>query len=201
MVPYTDQFPGCVVIVRSSGLARYVSFEMSLEGLNVPLQTHIARAITSNLAGSINSIIKDTTQKFIWFIDDDHQFDNMMLLRLMSHDKPVVNGLTCMNKPPFHCVIYQGEAERGEERWAPDFRDRAAQFLRDISLDEEPLDGSMTRLLDLIRESGYRRKNRQYITYSWKMIDDKMGLFPIYACGLAGMLVKREVFDALSEPW
>src|SRR2546430_15095642 len=125
MVPYTDQFPGCTVIVRSSGLARYISFEMSLEGLNVPIGSHIARAITANLAGSLNDCIKNSSSPYFWFIDDDHQFENMMLVRLMAHDKPVVNGLTCMNKPPFHTVVYQGEIERGDEQWSPDFRKHA----------------------------------------------------------------------------
>ncbi len=202
MITYTDQFPGVTVIVRSAGLARYVSFEMSLEALNVPIGTHVARAITSNLAGSLNDCIRSGKSPFYWIIDDDHVCDNFMLLRLLAHNKPVVNAVTCMNKPPFHCVIYRSEIEAGEERWAKDFDERASETLKLIIAGSGgALDVALNQLRDLIRASGYQRKRKKYRTWTWKELDDKSGLFPVYACGVSGMLVKREVFDTLDDPW
>lgn len=197
MLPYTDQFQPVTVVVRSAALARYVSFEMSLESLNVPLNTHVARSITANLAGSLNDIIRNLTTPFVWFIDDDHQFDSFILLRLMEHDKPVVNGLTPMARPPFHCVIYRGEVESNDEKWAASFDEDAVALMKafehgGIGIDE---------LRDFVRSAGYRRKSKKYRTWTWKDIDSRTGLFPVYSCGMAGMLIKKEVFDKIPEPW
>lgn len=199
MLPYTDQFKPCTVVVRSAALARYVSFEMSLEGLNVPLNTHVARALTSNLAGSLNDIAKNLTTEFMWVIDDDHQFDPFMLLRLMAHDKPVVGALTTMARPPFHCVIYRSEITQKDsvEKWAPDFASRVDQLLKKIeahAADDEDFRA-------LVRAAEYKRPNKQFMTWTWKDIDDKMGLFPVFASGVSGMLIKKEVFEALPYPW
>src|SRR5262245_43189726 len=200
MLPYTDQFKPVTVVVRSAALARYVSFEMSLEGLNVPLNTHVARSLTSNLAGSLNDIARKLTTPFMWIIDDDHQFDPFMLLRLMAHDKPVVGALTTMARPPFHCVIYRREVtqEGSAEKWAPDFETQAEDMIRHIKLNGA---NALDSVRELVRRAGYKRPNKQFLTWSWKDIDDKMGLFPVFASGVAGMLIKQDVFAELPSPW
>ena len=44
--------------------------------------------------------------------------------------------------------------------------------------------------------------NTQYMPFSLGDIDGKSGLYgPIWACGRAGMLIKREVFEAIPPPW
>jgi hypothetical protein len=202
MIPYTDQFQPVTVVVRSAALARYVSFEMSLESLNVPLNTHVARSITANLAGSLNDIVRNLSTPFVWFIDDDHQFDAFIMLRLMGHDKPVVNGLTNMARPPFHCVIYRGEVESDDEKWSSTFDADAEALLasaRDIRASTPEID--VEALRNFVRTAGFRRKSKKFRTWAWKDIDDKTGLFPVYACGMAGMLIKKEVFDAIPGPW
>lgn len=199
MLPYTDQFQPVTVIVRTAGLARYVSFEMSLESLNVPLNTHVARSLTANLAGSLNDILKNLVTPYVWVIDDDHQFDNFILLRLMAHDKPVVNGLTLMARPPFHCVAYRKEVmTEGTERWSPTFELHAEDLMARLK------DGDGVSIDDfktLVREAGFKRNSKKFLTWTWKDFDDQTGLFPVFACGLAGMLIKREVFDELQPPW
>jgi hypothetical protein len=168
---------------------------MSLESLNVPLNTHVARSLTSNLAGSLNDCVLNLATPFMWIIDDDHQFENFMLLRLMAHNKPVVTGLTTMARPPFHCVIYRKEIELGDEHWSPEFEKLAHAFLTS----QEP--GSLDDLRTLVRAAKYRRRNKQYLTWTWKDIDDKTGLFPVFAAGTAGMLIKKEVFESMPRPW
>lgn len=208
MIPYTDQMPAVCVIVRTAGLPRFVGFEMSLEGVYVPVGSFASRAISANLAGTLNEIIDKTAAsvRYFWVMDDDHQFDAMLLLRLLAHDRPVVNGLTCMNKPPYHTVIYKGEVTSTPPCYAPEFERRARETLRALDdmrqvglSDTEP--SAIEALRALARDAGYYRGNRKYVTYGWRELDSLSGLLPVYACGLAGMLIRRDVFEQIPPPW
>ncbi len=159
MIPYTEEFPAVTVIVPCSGLARYTTFEMSMEALHVPSGTTIVRAISANLALNVNEGIRLHRTPYYWFIDDDHQFEPWILLRLLAHQVPIVVPLTCLSKPPFSPVLFQGE-----------------------KLDEK---------------TGYK----MFRPYTWQDLDGEVGLKAVHACGRAGMLVAREVFETLKEPW
>lgn len=110
MIPYTDQFPAIVIVVPSSTLARFIVFELSIEGLLVPSGSHLSRAMSANIALNCNEAVRLYPEAWgYWFIDDDHQFDQHTLLRLMAHDQPVVVPVTCLKDPPFHPVLYKSE--------------------------------------------------------------------------------------------
>src|SRR5882762_9605862 len=172
MIPVTDQFPGVTVIVRSAALARYCGFEMALEALHVPLKTHVARAISANLAGTPNQIIKESDAPFIWFMDDDHSFDYYHLLRLMAHDLPIVQAMTCMNKPPFHPVIYSGEVEWGAEVF-PDL-DKALEDINaalDGRTHTESVEAQKEVLRSLFRRREFVPLKRKFLSIPWAALD------------------------------
>jgi hypothetical protein len=109
VIPYTDQFPAVTVVTPSSSLARFTTFEMSMEALLVPSGSHLSRTLSANIALNCNEPVRLNKTPYYWFIDDDHQFEPFTLLRLMAHDVPVVVPVTCLKDPPFHPVLYKGE--------------------------------------------------------------------------------------------
>lgn len=110
MIAYTDQFPAVVIVVPSSTLARFIAFELSVEALLVPSGSHLSRAMSANIALNCNEAVRLYPEAWgYWFIDDDHQFDQHTLLRLMAHDQPVVVPVTCLKDPSFLPVLYKGE--------------------------------------------------------------------------------------------
>jgi hypothetical protein len=110
VIAYTDQFPPVIIVVPSSTLARFVVFELSIEALLVPSGSHLSRGMSANIALNCNEAVRLYPQgRFYWFIDDDHQFDQYTLLRLMAHDLPVVVPVTCLKDPPFYPVLFKEE--------------------------------------------------------------------------------------------
>lgn len=201
MIAATDQFPGVHVVIRTAGLARFVPFEMSLAALQVPVQTTMSRLITSNLAGSVNEVIRATSMPFMWVIDDDHEFDPQLLLRLLACDRPVVNGITCMNKPPYHTVIYKGEIEVGEEKFPEGHQERVDEIIAKLTGVLPTADYDIRASIEHMIRLGMRHKNKKFLTYAWKELDDKEGVIDVFGCGLSGMLIRTDVFKQLDDPW
>ncbi len=160
MIPAAESgVPGIAVIVPSAALPRYISFELSLEGLWLPDKSSLGRIHGPALAKNLNQGIKnaDADAKFFWFIDDDHKFDPQIAIRLATHNVPIVVALTCMARPPFTPTLYKSAVQK------------------DGHIYHQP--------------------------YTWPELDGKGGLFPVFACGRAGIMVRRDVLDALGEPW
>lgn len=199
MIPYTDQLPPVTVIARSAGLARYIGFEMSLTSLFTPVGSSLSRVISANLAGGPNDVIRTTSTPYYWIIDDDQQFDSFTLLRLMAHDKPVIVPTICQNKPPFHAVMYQSEEVGRDWEYPPSLELTVSEIVKVVQDggDERDVTGRVRELL----QSGARRPRKKFLTYPWGMLDTESGIKQVYACGLSGMLVKREVFEQLIDPW
>lgn len=106
--------PVTAVITPSAGpVGRYLSFEMSLDELIAPKGSFVARVMGSNaLAFGVNQTVQkllgdaNPPEKF-WFIDDDHEFDDMTLMQLLSHkEAKVVQAITLRKQPPFHLLPF-----------------------------------------------------------------------------------------------
>jgi len=202
MIPYTDQFPSVVVVVPSSTLARFLAFELSLEGLLVSSGTHLSRAISANIALNCNEPVRLYPEAAaFWFIDDDHQFDQYTLLRLMAHEKPVVVPITCLKDPPFWPCIYEADVPDGEFVHHEDLSEELRKLR---AFGDETVDGleeAMARLRRLIERGPLVKQRRKVLPYSWAKLDKVTGLLPVQSCGRSGMLVRREVFQRIPGPW
>jgi hypothetical protein len=112
VIPVSEREDAVVaVVVPSQVLARYVMFEMSLEGLWLPKDSNLMRTTTGNAARGRNQAIReaDPATTHFFFLDDDHQFDPDILIRLLNDRQPIVCALNNWKIPPFTPIVFYGE--------------------------------------------------------------------------------------------
>ncbi len=112
MIPVTERDDAAVVVVTPSGaLARYVLFEMSMEGLFVPKASDRYRTMSGSPAKGKNQAVReggpDVTHFF--FLDDDHVFQADALIALLNRRVPIVCALNNWKTPPFLPLVFYGE--------------------------------------------------------------------------------------------
>jgi hypothetical protein len=111
----------CVaVIVPSGALTRFVTFELSVEGVFVPTKSTYARNSSSSPAWNRNEGIRRAGPEIthFFFIDDDHTFDQELIMHLLNHKLELVCCLTWLASPPFHPVLFKDEIiEHGKTKW------------------------------------------------------------------------------------
>ncbi len=84
--------PG-VVCVPSAMLGRYREFDVCMSKLITPLGTEVQWRLGLNIVSAINNSIRSMFEHdlhWLWIADDDSLFDPNTLMRLLSHDVPVV---------------------------------------------------------------------------------------------------------------
>jgi hypothetical protein len=114
------QKPVKVLIVITTSVPRYLMFEISLEALLAPRGSGIIRIGGANLVQNLNLTLeqaKTVPWERVWYIDDDHQFDNDVLLRLLQHDVDIVASTTLIKHPPFMPVFYKAKRQNSKGRW------------------------------------------------------------------------------------
>lgn len=107
-MPRLDLTPGTVVILASE-TARYTSFwnaAMSLTGGGMPPGSSIQLMVGSDISESRNQALlsfqrNEAGGDWIWFIDDDHQFEPGTLLQLISRGVDIVTPLCLRRSQPF----------------------------------------------------------------------------------------------------
>jgi len=109
-----------VLIVITSSVPRYLMFEISIEALMAPRGSGIARIGGANLVQNLNLTLEQASNypwERVWYIDDDHQFDNDTLLRLLQHDVDVVTSTTLIKHPPFLPVFMKTKRKNAKGQW------------------------------------------------------------------------------------
>lgn len=202
MIPVPEHFPPVTIIIPSGGLARYTSFEMAIEALHTPEGSGIQRSVSVNLASNVNEAIRTTSTPLVWFIDDDHQFEPEILLRLIAHDVPVVGPLNIFSRPPFQPVLFKATHLRGQYALHADFETRATR-ISELFRDGYSVQAQQ-EIANLIMRGPVTRPTKTYELFRWDDLDSHAGLFTLPkggTCGRAGLLVKREVFEQIPPPW
>jgi hypothetical protein len=121
---FRGEGPQVAVITPSAGpLGRYLAFEMSLDALVVPESSSLWRVSGSDsLALGVNTTIKGLLEqerppdKF-FFIDDDHEFDSDVVMKLLAHPKEarVVMALCTRKQPNFLLMGFTDERQMWDE--------------------------------------------------------------------------------------
>lgn len=202
MIAVTDRFPPVTVIIPSAGLARYTTFEMSIEALHVPDGGGLQRGISASLASSVNEALRTTHTPFYWFIDDDHQFEPTILLRLIAHDVPAVVPLTVFSRPPFQPVLFKATELVGRHIHHADLEERVAE-IAELMRRGYVVQGQQ-KITELINRGPVTRPRQRYTLFTWDDLDREAGLFKLPLggrVGRSGLLIKREVIDAIPDPW
>lgn len=109
-----------VLIVITTSVPRYLMFEVSVEALLAPRGSGLHRIGGANLVHNLNLTLEQASNhpwERVWYIDDDHQFDSNVLLRLLQHDVDVVASTTLIKQPPFLPVFMKARRKNAKGRW------------------------------------------------------------------------------------
>ncbi len=90
-------------------VARYHFFTFSLTGLARPVNTEVRSAFGSDRIRGRNRIVKEALaigKEWVLFLDDDQAFGPNLLVRLLSHDQPIVASLYLQRTHPFSPIAY-----------------------------------------------------------------------------------------------
>jgi Glycosyl transferase family 2 len=98
--------PGTVGYIQANR-PRFQGFFDSIERLCVPGGTALSRAANYNAAHNRNELITGIEGDWIFFLDDDHVFEEDCLLRLLDCNVDIVSALYCRRYPPFDPVVYR----------------------------------------------------------------------------------------------
>lgn len=106
--------PGLVGII-SGDLARYHEFNTSLMQVLIPKGSTWKWVRGNGIAANRNLIAKDLEpqHEWVWFMDDDQVFEPDILMRLLQHDKDIVQPLVVTRKPPYRAYAYYWNQEKG----------------------------------------------------------------------------------------
>lgn len=114
------QKPVKTLIIVTSSTPRFLMFEISLESLKAPRGSGVVRIGGANLVGNLNLTLdqmKTYPWERVWYIDDDHQFDGDVLIRLLQHDVDIVASTTLIKHPPFMPVFYKAKRQDSKGKW------------------------------------------------------------------------------------
>lgn len=95
------------VICNDSG--RYSLFLVTMTTMRTPVNTILQYAFTSDRILGRNKLVQQCLEigsEWLMFCDDDHTFPQDNLLRLLSHDKPIVASLYVQRMVPFTPIAY-----------------------------------------------------------------------------------------------
>lgn len=114
------------LIIVCSTVPRYLMFELSREALEAPRGSGFLRPGSANLVWSLNRSLRlaqnNPDWKRVFYMDDDHQFDSNLLIKMLHHDKDIVVPTTCRKTPPFMPVLYKSvftEIKTKQKRFVP----------------------------------------------------------------------------------
>lgn len=80
----TTDFPPGTIIIPCSELGRWSSFTHCYRRLRVPKDTHELMKPGLNIARNLNNGLSEREGDWVWFMGDDHSFDEDILLRLLA---------------------------------------------------------------------------------------------------------------------
>lgn len=90
------------IIANDAG--RYTLFSVALTQLKHPPNTRVDWALCTDMTRGRNMLVERSLEmgsEWILFMDDDHVFPSDILLRLLSHDQPIVGSLYLRRHSPF----------------------------------------------------------------------------------------------------
>jgi hypothetical protein len=90
--------------IIANDAARYTLFSVCLTQLKHPPNTRVDWALCTDMTRGRNMLVERSLEmgsEWMLFIDDDHVYPSDLLLRLLSHDKPIVGSLYLRRHRPF----------------------------------------------------------------------------------------------------
>lgn len=111
--------PVGTIIVACGLQPRYHEFQMSLEGLIVPLGTKLFLERSCDITTNFNSGVTKMIGEWAWFLGDDHAFASDLLMNFLKHEVDVVVPISPCKVAPWMPCLMHGPAP-GEPFWHAD---------------------------------------------------------------------------------
>ena len=99
-----------LVGVAVNSAARYHAFTICITDLKSPPNTALHWALGSDRIVGRNKLVQkclDIGAEWLFFLDDDHAFENDILMRLLAHEKDIVASLYLQRIRPFTPIAYE----------------------------------------------------------------------------------------------
>lgn len=108
--------PRGTIAVPCNDLARYSAFTMAISTVHMPENSKISMVRSMDVTTNLNTIIRDMFEgEWMWFMGDDHVFDQNLLLDLLDREVDVVAPLCAKKNPPWNLVSFKSEELRTNE--------------------------------------------------------------------------------------
>ncbi len=112
-----DYSPG-VIGIATYFLGRYREFDIAISRIKAPAGSEVRWEMGLNIAYHYNQMIRNMfendTFQWVWFLGDDHVFQDDLLIKLLDRDVDVVTPLCLRRSMPFQTVIHKSESENYE---------------------------------------------------------------------------------------
>lgn len=97
--------------IASNDLSRFTDFSIALLCLVRPEGTAISWMKGMDVAANFNRVVESMEGDWLWIMGDDHNFDPLLLVQLLSHNLDVVVPFCLKKFAPFEPVVYGSETE------------------------------------------------------------------------------------------
>ena len=104
----------------ATDLGRYTIFTKCLVYMQAPVNTDIQWCVGTDFANNRNTLAQQAIERgseWLLYLDDDHAFAPDHLMRLLSHEKPIVASLYTARSRPFRPIAYDWISD--EKGWEP----------------------------------------------------------------------------------
>jgi GT2 family glycosyltransferase len=104
----------------ATDLGRYTLFMKCMIYMRAPANTDIQWCLGTDFANNRNKLAAQALERgseWILYLDDDHAFGEDHLMRLLSHEQPIVASLYTGRARPFKPIAYDWVSD--DEGWTP----------------------------------------------------------------------------------
>lgn len=114
-----------IVGIAVNSAARYHAFTVCITSMKAPPNTSLQWVLGSDRIIGRNKLVRNAIRdgaEWLFFLDDDHAFEQDILMRLLAHDKDIVASLYLQRIKPFAPVAYESYDEETNTYTALDLR-------------------------------------------------------------------------------
>jgi hypothetical protein len=122
VIHLTDsRHPAGTIVVAAALQPRYYEFHMSLDKVAAPVGTKLHIERSCDITMNFNKGIEKMVGEWVWFLGDDHSFDETLLMHLLDYDVDIVVPITpCKVTPFLPCIMRGPDKPTAEKYWEKD---------------------------------------------------------------------------------
>lgn len=111
MIHIASAHPRGTIIVASAAQPRFFEYSASMERLKVPMGTRYFIERGCDVVTNFNEGLKKAEGEWVWFLGDDHAFDEDCLLKLLDHQVDVVVPIAPIKIAPWGPCVMHGPTD------------------------------------------------------------------------------------------